>query len=252
MNATQLLKGKTALITGGTSGIGLASAELFVAHGARVAVCGRSPDAVQEASRRLGEPHLSLACDVSSVPAIEDLVSTVAQTFGTIDILFANAGIAFYKPLPDWTELDFDRMFGVNVRGQFFTVQKAVPYMADGGVIILTGSIAARLGQPGMSLYAASKSVSVTLAKNFSADLLDRRIRVLCLTPGPVKSRIFERDGRTRSEAEETLREVAQRVPIRRVGEAQELAQAALFLASDASAYMLGADLVLDGGKSQL
>ncbi len=180
------------------------------------------------------------------------MVDQVAVAFGRVDILFANAGIAFYKPLSDWSEADFDRMFAVNARGQFFTVQRFAPLLRGGGVVILTGSIAPRVGQPNMAVYAASKAVSPALAKNLSADLLPAGVRVLCLTPGPTATPIFEKGGLSEAQARAKLDEVAQRVPIGRPGNADELAAAALFLASEASSYMLGAELVVDGGKSEL
>ncbi|MDH3714745.1 MAG: SDR family oxidoreductase [Gammaproteobacteria bacterium] len=247
-----VLEGKVAVITGGTSGIGLASARLFAAQGARVVICGRSESNAADVAASLGPEHLGIGCDVSDVDAIQRLADEVAASCEVVDVLFANAGIAFYKPLPDWTEADFDRMFTVNARGQFFTVQRFAPLMCTGGVVILSGSIAPLVGQPNLAVYAASKAVSPALAKNLSADLLPAGVRVLCLSPGPTATPIFASGGLSEAQAQAKLAEVSERVPIGRAGTADELAAAALFLASDASAFMLGAELVVDGGKSQL
>ena len=247
-----VLRDKVAVITGGTSGIGLASAKRFAAEGARVVVCSRSRADAAATAAELGADHVGIECDVSDVSAIQGMADQVAASCGGVDILFANAGVAFYKPLAEWTESDFDSMFGINARGQFFTVQRFAPLMRRGGVVILTGSIAPLVGQATMSVYAASKAVSPALAKNLSADLLPAGVRVLCLTPGPTATDIFTRGGLTQSQAQAKLQEISQRVPIGRAGTADELAEAALFLASDASAFMLGTELVIDGGKSQL
>ena len=244
---SRLLENRVAFITGGTSGIGYASAKKFAEEGARVAVCGRHTSGFD-----LGLGHLVLSCDVEDITSIEQAAAKVRQELGPIDICFANAGIAIFKPLAEWTPEEFDRQIAVNLRGQFFTVQKAVPHMNDGGVVILTGSIAAQLGQPYMSVYAASKAGALTFARNFSAELMDRRIRVLCLTPGPVDTPIFQKGGLTPEEADAKLAEISKRIPIGRCGDVEELAKVALFLASDASSYMLGTEVVVDGGKSQL
>ena len=246
------LTGKTALITGATSGIGLATARVFAREGARVALCARDGKKAAMIAAELGPDHVGLAMDVSSIEAIEAGTEQSAGSLGGLDIVFANAGMTLFKPFEAWTGDDFDTMFGVNTRGQFFTVQKAVPRMCDGGVVILTGSIAARLGQPGMALYAASKAASPSLAKTLSADLLPRRIRVFCLSPGPTKTAIFEAPGASKEDAERALAMVAARVPIGRAAEASEQAEVALFLASEASSFMLGNEIVVDGGKSQL
>lgn len=244
---SSLLQNRIAFITGGTSGIGYASAKRFADEGARVAVCGRDASGVD-----LGSGHLALSCDVKDVASIEQTVEKVRRELGPIDICFANAGIGVFKPMAEWTPEEFDHQIAVNLRGQFFTVQKTVPHMNDGGVIILTGSIAAKLGQPNMSVYAASKVAALTFARNFSAELVDRQIRVLCLTPGPVDTPIFQKGGLTREEANAKLSEISKRIPIGRCGDVEELANIALFLASDASSYMLGSEIVVDGGKSQL
>lgn len=242
-----LLKDRVAFITGGTSGIGYAAAKRFAGEGARVAVCSRAPREID-----LGPGHLVLSCDVEDVASIGRAVEKVRQELGPIDICFANAGIGVFKPMAEWTPEDFDRQIAVNLRGQFFTVQKTVPHMNDGGVVILTGSIASRLGQPNMSAYAVSKAAAPVMARNFSAELIDRRIRVLCLTPGPVDTPLFKKGGLTEEEAQAKLAEISKRIPIGRYGNVEELADVILFLASNSSSYMLGTEIVVDGGKSQL
>ena len=245
------LSGKTALITGGTSGIGLAAAQTFAREGARVAICARDGAKAEALAAELGPGHVGIAMDVSDIASIAAGTAKANQALGGLDIVFANAGITIFKAFADWTGEDFDTLFNTNAKGQFFTVQKAEPFMREGGVVILTGSIAAKTGQPNMALYGASKAVSLSLAKTLSADLLPRRIRVFCLSPGPTKTTIFTSAGPF-ADAEKTLATVSARVPIGRASEPSEQAEVALFLASDASSFMLGTEIVVDGGKSQL
>jgi NAD(P)-dependent dehydrogenase (short-subunit alcohol dehydrogenase family) len=246
-----VLDGKTALITGGTSGIGLAAARAFVREGARVAICARDAGKAEALAAELGPRNIGLGMDVSSIASISAGAIKASETLGGLDIVFANAGITIFKPLAEWTEADFDALFDTNAKGQFFTVQKAAPLMRDGGVVILTGSIAAKTGQPNMALYGASKAVSHSLAKTLSADLLPRRIRVFCLSPGPTRTAVFTSDGPF-ADPDAALAAVSVRVPIGRAADPSEQAEVALFLASDASSFMLGTEIVVDGGKSQL
>lgn len=247
-----ILNGKNVLITGGTTGIGLASAILFQKEGAQIAVCGRNQSSLNAAAAALDGLGLTVQCDVTRLDELDHLISHVGQSFGHLDVLFANAGIARYGAIEDVTPEEFDHVFSINVRGLFFTVQKALPILRDGSVIILTCSIASKLGQPAMSVYAASKASIRSLVQTLSADLLPRRIRVLGLTPGPVDTPIFENAGLSPEEARAKLQQISKSVPIGRYGQADEIAQAALYLASDASSFMLGTEIVLDGGKSQL
>lgn len=247
---TRQLEGKVALITGGTSGIGQATAKLFAQEGAKVAVLARSD--TQETARSLGEGHVGIDCDVGKRGQVFAAIDSAAGLLGPIDIVFANAGIAINRRLEDWTEQDVDLLFAVNAKGQFYTAQAAVPKMRDGGVILLTGSIASHMGQASMAIYAASKAVSRPLAETLSADLLDRRIRVLCLTPGPVATPIFKKGGLDDDAAARKLEEVSRSVPIDRPGEADEIAKVALFLAGESSSFMLGTEVVVDGGKTSV
>ena len=246
------LAGKTALITGGTSGIGLAAARSFVREGARVALCARDGRKAEALAAELGPGNVGVGMDVSDLGSIAVGAALAAERLGGIDIVFANAGVTVFKPFADWTGEDFDKLFAVNTKGQFFTVQKAEPFMRDGGVVILTGSIAAKTGQPNMALYSASKASALALAKAISADLLPRRIRVFCLSPGPTKTAVFTSAGPFADGADKALATVQARVPIGRAADPSEQAEVVLFLASDDSSFMLGTEIVVDGGKSQL
>jgi NAD(P)-dependent dehydrogenase (short-subunit alcohol dehydrogenase family) len=245
------LNGKTALITGGTSGIGLATARAFVREGAKVAICARDIMKAEALAEELGPGNLGLGMDVSSIDSIAAGTQKASEMLGGLDIVFANAGITIFKSFAEWTEKDFDALFNTNAKGQFFTVQKAAPLMRDGGVVILTGSIAAKIGQPNIALYGASKAVSRSLARTLSADLLPRRIRVFCLSPGPTRTAVFTSDGPF-ADADKVLAAVSASVPIGRAADPSEQAEVALFLASGASSFMLGTEIVVDGGKSQL
>lgn len=246
------LEKKVAVITGGTSGIGLASARMFAQSGATVVVCSRNGDRAKKVADELGSGHLGVACDISKIADLERLQRIVQDCYGQIDIVMSCAGIAVYKPLEAWSEAEFDRVFGVNAKGQFFTIQKLTPLIRKGGVIILVGSIAAHLGQRDMAVYGASKAGARSLARNVSAELLDRKIRVLCLTPGPVDTPIFQNGGLDAEAARKKFEEVSERIPLGHAAQPEELAGVALFLASDRSSYMLGSEIVVDGGKSQL
>lgn len=242
---------KKVVITGGTSGIGLGTARLFIKEGARLAVCGHIGEEVDQTQKILGSDHLSILCDVTDISQIEQMVLKVKESFSQVDVVFANAGIGMTKKLMNWTVEDFDHLFGINARGQFFTVQKFIPLIRRGGVVILTSSVSARLGQANMALYAASKAVVPSLARNLSQDLLEEGIRVFCLTPGPTDTPIYQAAGSPET-AKAILEELGKRIPIGRVGQPDELASVALFLASDDSRFMLGNEVIVDGGKSIL
>src|SRR5215471_4889726 len=243
----QRLAGKLALITGGSSGIGLATAKAFVAEGARVAITGRDAKSLQAAQREIGNDGLALQSDAGDLKAIDTLFEAIKEKFGALDILFANAGIGSGGPVESVTEEDFDRIFAVNVKGVFFTVQKALPLLRKGASIVLNSSIAQHTGRPGLSLYAASKAAVRTLARNLSAELASRGIRVNVVSPGPIDTPIWER-ARDPEIASALKKRVEAGIPVGRLGTAEEVASAVVFLASDDSSFMLGSEITVDGG----
>jgi NAD(P)-dependent dehydrogenase (short-subunit alcohol dehydrogenase family) len=245
------LGGKTALITGGSSGIGLATAKAFAAEGARVAITGRDSSALDAAVRQIGDGAIGVQCDTRSLEQINALANRVANEFAGLDILFANAGLFTNAPIGSISESEFDEIFDVNVKGVFFTVQTMLPLLRRGASVILNASIAWRMGRPGISLYAASKAAVRTFARNFSADLASRGIRVNVISPGPIDTPIWER-GREPAAADRLRRKIEAGVPMGRMGKAEEIAAAAVYLASDESAFMMGAELILDGGTSEV
>jgi NAD(P)-dependent dehydrogenase (short-subunit alcohol dehydrogenase family) len=245
------LAGKTALITGGSSGIGLSTAKAFVAEGARVAITGRDEGALQRAADEIGGDVVAVRCDVARLDQIDALGARIAKEFAGLDILFANAGLFTNAPIGAISEAEFDDIFDINVKGVFFTVQSLLPVLRRGASIILNASIAWRMGRPGISLYAASKAAVRTFARNFSADLAPRGIRVNVISPGPIDTSIWER-GRDAATADRLRRKIEAAVPMGRMGRAEEIASAAVFLASDESAYMMGAELIIDGGSSEV
>jgi len=245
------LEGKLALITGGSSGIGLATAQAFVAEGARVAITGRDAKSLEAAKREIGNDTLALQSDAGDLKAIDALFAAIKREFGALDILFANAGVGAGGPVETITEEDFDRIFNVNVKGVFFTVQKALPLLRKGASIILNSSIAPRTGRPGLSLYAASKAAVRTLARNLSAELASRGIRVNVVSPGPIDTPIWER-ARDPEIADALRKKVAAGIPLGRMGTADEVASAVVFLASDDSSFMLGSEITVDGGVIEL
>lgn len=247
------LSGKRALITGGTSGIGLATAELFIENGAKVVVTGRNPEAVKDLQERFGPDHLVVQSDVSDLQQIEKLMSLVKAKFGGLDVLFANAGVPGSAPVGKITEELYDRVFNTNVKGLLFTVQTALPLFSGEGSIILNASIAPRLGRAGTLLYAASKSAVRTMARNFAGELASRGIRCNAISPGPIDTPIW---GRNNNNDPATLAAIKNSitpvVPLGRFGTAREIAQTVLFLASDEAKYIVAADIVVDGGVAEI
>ena len=246
------LNGKVAVITGGSSGIGLATAKLFLEEGSQVVIVGQNTKVLNDANRELGVSVLALQADVSKLSDLDRVFSEIKARFGRIDVLFANAGIANFIPLPDVSEDYFDKMMGVNVKGLFFTVQKAIPLMHKGGSIILTSSSLQQRAMPGGSVYGASKAAVRSFGRGFAADLADTGIRVNVLSPGPVETPIFGKMGFSPDKLKAMNDRMSSRVPIKRMGNTEELAKAALFLASDDSSFVFGSELCVDGGVAQL
>ncbi|NYI91810.1 NAD(P)-dependent dehydrogenase (short-subunit alcohol dehydrogenase family) [Amycolatopsis endophytica] len=241
------LDGKVALVTGGTAGIGLEMARRFAAEGAQVYLTGRRPEAVDEAVASIGGSTVGLCGDVSDLAALDRVFTTISERSGTLDVLVANAGSGTLTALPEITEELFDSTFGSNVKGLVFTVQKALPLLTDGASIILVASISGITGSPGMSLYAATKAAVRNFARSWAAELAPRRIRVNALNPGQVATPGLARLTNQLGDGAEHLGTLP---PLGRIGDATEIAAAALFLATPDTAYMTGSDLVLDGGAT--
>src|SRR5205807_1159783 len=246
------LEGKVAIITGGNSGIGLATAKEFKEQGARVVITGRDQQTLDEARKEIGGEVLAVRSDTSSLMEMDKLFAVVKEKFGKIDVLFVNAGIGKFAPVEAVTEDLFDSIMDVNFKGAYFTIQKALPLLNDNASIVLNASINAYIGMPNSSVYAASKAALITLARTLSAELVGRGIRVNVVSPGPVTTPILGRMGMPPEVLEETKKSIQAQVPMKRFGRPEEIAKAVLFLASEDSSFLLGTELVADGGMSQL
>lgn len=245
------LDGKIAVVTGGNSGIGLAIARDFKAQGATVVITGRNEEALKKASEELGGV-VTVVSDVSEVGSIDKIYEATAK-LGPVDILVVNAGVASFTPLDSVTEKDFDYIADINFKGAFFTVQKAVPHLNEGASVVLIASAVDIMGMQNFSVYSATKAAIRSLARSLSADLLPlKNVRVNVLSPGPIETPIFEKFGMSEQETKEMGEQFAEMVPMKRFGSADEMAKAATFLASSDSSYMAGAEVVADGGISQL
>ncbi len=246
------LTGKVALVTGGNSGMGLATARLFAAEGAKTIITGRRQKDLDEAVQSIGKNIEGVRGDISNLADLDRLHDHIKQRYGKLDVLFANAGLGKIGPLPNVTEKDFDETFDINVKGTFFTVQKLLPLIPDGGSIILNASIAANLGMEAFSVYSASKAAIRSFARTWTTDLKARKIRVNTLSPGPIDTPIFGKGGLTEEQVQGFKSSIVAQVPLARIGHVDEIAKPALVLASDDSIYITGIDLVVDGGMSQV
>ncbi|QCP54877.1 SDR family oxidoreductase [Trinickia violacea] len=245
------LQNKVALITGGTSGIGLETAKLFRAEGAKVIVTGTNPERLEAAEKALGGDVLVLPVDLRHPAEIERAVLEVSARFGRIDIVFANAGAATAAPLEAITPEQIDEQFSLNFKGLFFTIQKAAPAMPKGGNIVVTTSFLNTVGTPGLSILSATKAAVRSLVRSIGAELAPRGIRVNAVSPGPIATPFHGKLGLTVAQLSETAAAIEAKVPLQRFGEAVEIAKTALFLASDDSSFTTGAEFVVDGGLSQ-
>lgn len=242
------LQGKRALITGGTSGIGLETARQFIAEGARVAVTGSNPKSLEEARRVLGKDGLIFRSDAGDVAAQKQVAAEIRQAFGGLDVLFVNAGIADFKPVDAWDEAAFDRSFAVNVKGPYFLIQALLPLFANPASIVLNTSINAHIGMPMSSIYAATKGALQTLIRTLSGELIGRGIRVNAVSPGPIATPLHGKIGMD----DAAIKGLVAQIPAGRRGDPSEVAKAVIFFASDESAYTIGAELTIDGGMSTL
>jgi NAD(P)-dependent dehydrogenase (short-subunit alcohol dehydrogenase family) len=246
------LYGKVALITGGNSGIGLATAKLFSQEGAKVIITGRDLATLRDSAAAIGTDAFALQADVTRLDEIDKLYQTINTKFGKIDVIFANAGIGRFTALSDTTEAIYDEVFAVNLKGLYFTVQKAVNHLNDGAAIVLNTSFLAELGRPGTSLVSASKAAVRSLAKTFAAELIDRGIRVNAVSPGAIATPFHNRTGLPTEVVAANAQRFITQIPMQRFGTAEEIAQAVLFLSTTDSAYVLGTEIAVDGGISQL
>lgn len=249
----QRFAGKVVLVIGGNSGIGLASAKAFADEGAQVLISGRDPDTLRTAALEIGRGAAAHCADISDLRQITSLFSCVRETVRRVDVLFVNAGVAVLLPIESVTEADWDRLQGINLKGAFFTVQAALPFMPKGSVILLTGSVAGIKGGSGGSVYAASKAGLRALGRSLAAEFVDRGIRVNVISPGPVETPMFCRTAGVRAEeVPGWRREMIESTPMKRMGTPEEVAAAVLFLASSSAAFVTGIDFLVDGGAGSL
>ena len=246
------LEGKIAVITGGNSGIGLATAKRFVSDGAYVFITGRRQNELDAAVSEIGKNVTGIQGDVSNLADLDRLYNIVKDQKGHLDILFANAGIGEFVPLGEISEEHFDKIFGVNVKGLLFTVQKALPLFQDGGSIILTASNAASKGIEALSVYSATKAAVRSFARTWTIDLKPRKIRVNAISPGPIDTPIFNGLNQSKEEIEQLKKSLVTSVPIGRMGSPDEIAKVVSFLASDESSFVTGIELFVDGGMAQI
>src|SRR6202021_1718753 len=245
MTETKKLHGKVAVITGGTTGIGLATAKLFVKEGAYVFIMGRRQKELDEAARAIGKNVTGGRGDIAKLTDLDRLYEAVAAK-GRIDVVFANAGVAEFAPLGKITEEHFDRLFSINVKGTLFTVQKALPLMKDGGSIIINGSVASVKGTPAFGVYGATKAALRSFVRTWTSDLKDRHIRSNVVSPGPTDTPVID------GQRPDAIARIVSTIPMGRMGEPDEIAKAVFFLASGDSSFVTGIELFVDGGRGQI
>ena len=246
------LTGKRALITGGTSGIGLETARQFLAEGARVAVTGTNPETLEAARKELGEGVLVIKADAADVAGQKEVAATIEKAFGGLDILFVNAGIALLKPIDAWDETSFDRVFDINVKGPYFLIQALLPLLANPASIVLNTSVNAHIGMPNSSVYGASKAALQSLIRTLSGELIGRGIRLNAVSPGPVSTPLYGKLGFSETDLKTVAESIKGLVPAGRFGTPSEVAKTVVFLASDEAAYMVGSEIMIDGGMGTL
>lgn len=246
------LENKVAVITGGNSGIGLATAKAFIDAGAKVALFGRDAATLQRAAETLGANAIAVQGDVTRRDDLERLYKTTTQRFGKVDVVFANAGVAEFVPLDQVDDAHYAKVMDINVKGVLLTVQAALPALNDGASIILTTSGVNKIGMPGSSVYSATKAAVRSFARTFSAELVGRGIRVNALSPGYTETPIFGRLGMTEEQIQALAANAIAEVPLKRFAQPSEMASVAVFLASSDSSFVVGAEIDVDGGQTQL
>lgn len=246
------LKNKFTLITGGSTGIGLETARQFLAEGAHVAISGRDPQRLEAAKAQLGSQALAIASDAGDPAAQHALADRLKREWGTLDAVFLNAGDVTHAPLEAWDEASYDRLMATNLKGPFFLLQALLPLLANPSSVIVCGSVSAHIGLPTSSAYAASKAGLLSLARTLSGELHSRGIRVNGLSPGPTQTPAFDKLAQSPQEQAAMVESIKSLVPIGRLGRADEIAAAAVFLASDESSFMVGSELLVDGGVGNL
>jgi NAD(P)-dependent dehydrogenase (short-subunit alcohol dehydrogenase family) len=246
------LKEKRALITGGTTGIGLETARHFLKEGARVAITGKNPATLEAAQKELGSDVLVIASDASQVADQKTVADALQKAFGGLDILFINAGIAELLPIEKWDEAAFDRVFAINVKGPYFLIQSLLPLFANPASIVLNASVNAHIGMPTSSVYGASKAALLSFSRTLSGELISRGIRLNAVSPGPIATPLYGKLGMSEADLKTVSASIQGQVPAGRFGNASEIAQAVVFLASDESAYTVGAEIQIDGGMGTL
>jgi NAD(P)-dependent dehydrogenase (short-subunit alcohol dehydrogenase family) len=245
-------EGKVAVITGGNSGIGLATAKRFSDEGAKVAISGRSQKTLDEAVKYVGNGILAVKGDVAKLADLDRFYSAIAQKFGKIDVLFVNAGVAKFVPVQNADENHYDEIFDINVKGAYFTIQKALPYLNDGASIVLNTSVAGIKGTANASVYSATKAALRSFSRTLTTELVERGIRINSVAPGPIETPIFGRIGLSKVQVDEFANRILSSVPLKRFGKPEEVASAVAFLASSDASYITGVELHVDGGMGQI
>lgn len=246
------LEGKVALITGGNSGIGLATAKLFLQEGAKVVITARRQEAVEEYNQNTSKNSFAVLADATDISANEGVLQQVKESFGKLDILFLNAGIGQFLPMTDWTEAAFDAVINTNLKGPFFTVQAALPFLNEGASVVFNASNASQMGMQGNSVYGASKAGIRLFTRVFANEFAASKIRVNSVSPGPIQTPIWGKLGMPEEALKGMGEQIASQVPLKRFGSAEEIANTVLFLASDDASYVNGVELVADGGLTQV
>lgn len=246
------LEKKTALITGGNSGIGLATAKLFAKEGANVVISGRREDALKQAINEIGNGASYVLADAAEIGSAKKVVDATVEKFGKIDILFLNAGVAYFLPIDQIDEEHFDKQFNINVKNPFFTIKEALPHLAEGAVIISNTSVVGQKGFDGTGVYSATKAALRSLTRVLASELKSKKIRTVSVAPGPIATPIYDKLGMPEDAVKAMGEGFAAQVPLGRFGSPEELASAVLFLASADSSFVNGVELEVDGGLSQI